>query len=170
MRLHIGGSERRAGWTVINPVAGPHVDIVGDHRNIGYFSPGSVEVIYASHVFEHIPYDRPFDELLMSVKRVLMPQGRLMISVPDLLTICRMYAEPRPVTERFQLMRIIYGGQLDSWDFHKGGYDEENLRYRLSVHGFSDIRRVAAFGLFNDTSTAQMFGTSISLNMECSNG
>ena len=34
LRLHIGGRERREGWTVFNIEPGPHVDHVGDCRDL----------------------------------------------------------------------------------------------------------------------------------------
>jgi SAM-dependent methyltransferase len=122
-----------------------------------------------------LPYPENLVNLVVSsrdlpdaeLSRVLAPGGRLMISVPDLTVLCRLYLKRKSMAERFQLMRVIYGGQMDDWDFHKAGFDEETLAYRLTGHRFTAIRRVQSFGLFDDTTTFKMFGMPISLNLEC---
>ena len=60
LRLHIGGEEPKAGWTILNVQEGPYVDALGDCRDLSGYSDGSVAEIYASHVFEHLGY---LDEL-----------------------------------------------------------------------------------------------------------
>jgi SAM-dependent methyltransferase len=52
----------------------------------------SCEVVYHSHVLEHIPRDKAAD-FLKECYRVLAPGGILRVAVPDLERICRTYLE-----------------------------------------------------------------------------
>jgi predicted SAM-dependent methyltransferase len=164
LRINLGGTERRDGWTIINPVPGPHVDIAGDHGKLADFADDSVEEIYASHVLEHIPL---FLETLMHMRRVLVPGGRLRVAVPDLMALARLYLRPDlGPQDRWIVMRMIYGGHVDAFDEHHHGFDEVTLHAYLTGAGFRDVKRVADFGLFADTSVYTHKGVAISLNME----
>ena len=94
LRLHIGGRERREGWTVFNIEPGPHVDHVGDCRDLSQFVDGSVAEIYASHVFEHLGYFEELPQALAECFRVLSDDGCLRISVPNLEILCRLFLRP----------------------------------------------------------------------------
>jgi predicted SAM-dependent methyltransferase len=62
-------------------------------------------------------------------------------------------------------MRMMFGGQSDDYDYHLAGLNEEFLTSYLTAAGFTGIRRVENFGLFDDTSLLELKGTPISLNM-----
>src|SRR3546814_11474288 len=66
------------------------VDFVGGCHDLGQFSDGSVETIYASHVLEHLGYQTALPKALQEWYRVLPPGGTLMVSVPDRDTLCRL--------------------------------------------------------------------------------
>ena len=55
MKLHIGGTEIKEGWKILNKKEGTGVDFVGDISDLSQFKDKSIEEIYASHVFEHVP-------------------------------------------------------------------------------------------------------------------
>lgn len=167
LRLHIGGVEPKAGWKILNAAAGPHVDFHGDVSLLRSFADQSVAEIYASHVIEHVSYALELVPLLQDMHRVLVPGGKLMISVPDLAVLTRLYASGKlDLDQRFALMRIMYGGQVDRFDFHKAGFDKELLARFLTKVGFHPVRRVKRFGLFADSSETQVAGEPISLNVE----
>jgi predicted SAM-dependent methyltransferase len=63
------------------------------------------------------------------------------------------------------IMRMMFGGQIDPYDFHKVGYNPEILTGFLDRAGFENIRKVPAFGLFNDTSNMEFSGRPVSLNV-----
>jgi predicted SAM-dependent methyltransferase len=169
IRLHIGGVEPRAGWKILNIQPGPHVDFVGSCTDLTGFADGSIAEIYASHVFEHLGYQAELPQVMAGIRRILRPGGTLRISVPDLDVLCRMFVHPALSPEaRFHVMRIIYGGQMDAYDFHKVGFTLEFLTYFLAKHGFRDVRRVASHDLFDDTSRLVLFGHPISLNVVAS--
>jgi predicted SAM-dependent methyltransferase len=165
VRVHLGGELRSPGWIVINPKDGAHVDIKGDHRKLAAFPRGSVRQIYASHVVEHLP---PHDlgVAMDLMKSTLEPGGQLMVSVPDLLTLCQLFADPSASSdERFMLMRMMYGGHLDEYDVHHTGFDENGLRGLLEEEGYVNIKRVEEFQLFDDTSRLTFKDKRISLNI-----
>jgi predicted SAM-dependent methyltransferase len=167
LRLHIGGETPNPGWKIFNIQPGDHVDFVGDCTDLSRFKAGTVEAIYASHVLEHLGY---VDELLIAIKefrRVLKAGCRLLVSVPDFEALCWLFVDSRlDAATRFHVMRVIFGGQMDPYDFHKVGLTEEFLTDFLRTAGFRGIERVASFDLFDDTSTLSLGGIPISLNLQ----
>jgi predicted SAM-dependent methyltransferase len=167
LRLHIGGREVREGWKILNIQPGPGVDLVGDCVDLSPFANGSVHEIYASHVYEHLSYQGELGHALHEAHRVLDQGGFLRISVPDLDVLCRLFLDEKlPVPDRINVMRMMFGGQLDPYDFHKTGLNFWILGYHLQKAGFREIRRVEQFGLFHDDSATLVAGQLISLNVE----
>lgn len=167
LRLHIGGREKRDGWTVLDSEARDHVDHVGDCRNLSFLADQSCEEIYASHVVEHLGYDQGVSAALKEFHRVLAPGGRLRLSVPDMDTLCSLFVHPQTsLNEKFHLMRMLFGGRLDAADVHLTGFNFEFLRDFLARAGFQNIRRVQEFHEFEDTSRARFRGVLVSCNVE----
>jgi predicted SAM-dependent methyltransferase len=165
MRLHIGGARRAEGWIVLDARPGPAVDVVADAAALP-FGAGVAEEIYASHVYEHLGYWGGLPAALAEARRVLVPGGVLRLSVPDLDALARLYvAEERTPDERFQLMRMIFGGQMDARDFHLVGLSHDTLEPFLRRAGFRAIERVDEHGLFDDASALRFAGRLISLNL-----
>jgi predicted SAM-dependent methyltransferase len=96
-----------------------------------------------------------------------MPGGKIMVAVPDMNILAQLFvnAEIKGADKVF-VMRMMFGGQLDKTDFHCIGFDLEILGVHLHLAGFTEIQRVASFGLFPDTSTQDFKGMPISLNVE----
>jgi predicted SAM-dependent methyltransferase len=165
-RLHIGGKDVKAGWEIFDAIAAGHVDHVGNARDLSRFADGTFAQLYASHVLEHFDYKDAIAAVLREWHRVLKPGGILCVSVPDMERLCHLYLTPGLAPEmRFQLMRMVFGGHLDDYDYHLTGLDELYLRRQLQQAGFSAIQRVESFGLFQDTSVMQVLGVPISLNV-----
>jgi predicted SAM-dependent methyltransferase len=167
LRLHVGGETPKPGWKILNIQPGPHVDFVGTCTDLSRFGAGTVETIYVSHVMEHLSYIDELPVALKAFRRVLRTGGLLRVSVPDFEALCRLFLDPRlDAAMRFHVMRIIFGGQMNPYDFHKAGLTEEFLTDFLTTAGFRDIRRVGEFGLFDDTSGLKLGGIPVSLNMQ----
>ena len=166
-RLHIGGQVRATGWEVLNAQPGPHVDHVGNANDLSRFADGSFSEIYASHVVEHLDYKDELAATLKEWQRVMAPGGRLMISVPDMDVLCQMFLarDQLDLQERFFVMRMMFGGHIDRYDYHVVGLNEEFLGEFLELAGFENVRRVPNFGLFPDTSSMLFRGVAISLNV-----
>ena len=87
--LEIGpGSQRLPGFETLDIVGGPNVDYVWDASKRLPFKDNTFDLIYASHVLEHIPWYKT-EEVLKEWVRVLKPGGILEIWVPDGLKICK---------------------------------------------------------------------------------
>jgi predicted SAM-dependent methyltransferase len=167
LRLHVGGQIKHAGWEILDVRAGPHVDFVGPCTDLSVFADDSVAEIYASHVLEHLGYQAELRAALDEFHRVLIAGGQLRISVPDLATLCQLFIDPAlDDAERFHVMRMMFGGQINAADFHRVGLDEGFLANYLRRAGFADIARVAHFGLFDDSSSLLFRGRPISLNLQ----
>lgn len=163
--LHIGGQQRKAGWTVLNVMPGDAVDIVGDVTDLSRFADESCALIYCSHVLEHVSLAR-FGETLKGLARILKPGGRLFISVPDIDVLCHLMLSPRlSVDDKQKVMLLMFGGQSTPHDFHHVGLNFEFLTRTLQGLGFTSIEQVEDFGLFDDMSTGQFLGVPISLNV-----
>ncbi|HVW25543.1 MAG TPA: tetratricopeptide repeat protein [Polyangiaceae bacterium] len=165
-RLHIGGRVRSPGWEVLDAVSRPEVDHVGNAGDLSRFADGSFAAVYASHVLEHFDYKVAVTSALREWWRVLEPGGRLFVSVPDLSVLSRLFVD-RQLTgaDRFLVMRMMFGGHDDRYDYHLVGLDEEILTGFLEHAGFEAVTRVSSFGLFDDTSVLELNGTPISLNI-----
>jgi predicted SAM-dependent methyltransferase len=165
-RLHIGGQIRKPGWQILDAFSGDHVDHVGNLPDLSRFGGESFDMVYASHVFEHLGHRADLPAALGEVCRVLRPAGRFFISVPDLVTLARLFVQPGITTyQRTYLMFMIFGSQNDEHDFHHSGIWDDYLGSLLLNAGFAEAYRVQAFNLFDDTSALRLGGVPISLNM-----
>lgn len=170
-KLHIGGigggdviSEE---WEILNVNPGPYVDHVCNANDLSQFADHSFAEIYASHILEHFDYQDELAQVLSEWHRVLEPEGKIFISVPDLDILAELLLakDQLTVAERYRVMRMIFGGHVDKSDYHITGLNEDFLRQFLREAGFVNITRVKELGLFYDTSCMKFKGVLISLNM-----
>jgi predicted SAM-dependent methyltransferase len=139
------------------------------------FQNNSVDIVYASHVFEY--FDRSeAKEILREWKRVLKKGGLLRLAVPDFQAMCRLYDGGAPLNN---FLGPLFGKMSmgDNIIYHKTVYDYESLNTLLTESGFSDIKkwnwREVEHGKFDDHSQAYLphmdkeAGTLMSLNVEC---
>lgn len=174
--LHLGsGNIRIEGFCNIdgNPLS--QCDVVSGLERLK-FNSESVDVIYASHVFEHIPRFGTA-ATLREWHRVLKPGGKLYLCVPDLEALFKIYLEnlPRYDTEEGRYLvdlvcGVAYGGQVDRYDFHFYGYSLVTLKALLESAGFENVRRFRRDELnFDppvDGSTAILSDVPLSLNVQ----
>ncbi len=168
-RLHIGGTTPSELWEILNAIPAPYVDHVCNANDLSRFPDNTFVEIYASHIVEHLDYK---DELLATLKEwnwVLEPGGKLYISVPDMDTLAKLFIEKDKLSgdERFSVMRMIFGGHVDKYDYHVVGLNDEFLAGYLNAAGFETLGIVkeGGFGLFEDSSSMCFKGVFISLNM-----
>jgi predicted SAM-dependent methyltransferase len=167
IKLHIGGQEKHEGWTILDAIAGPIVDYVGNCNDLSFLAGESCSEVYASHVLEHLGYNGELQNSLKGIYRVLKPGGRLRVAVPDMDSLCRLFVHPNTDPARqFRIMRMMFGARMTEYDVHYVGLNFSFLGEYLHDAGFKDIRRVPQFGLFNDTSTWLFESVPISLNVQ----
>lgn len=166
-KLHIGGTTHADGWEIFNAVPGPYVDYHGNANDLSRFHDCTFESIYASHVVEHLDYVNELSLTLAEWWRVLVPGGKIFISVPDLDVLAGLVLnkEMLSIDQRFMVMRMIFGGHVDQYDYHLVGLNQEFLSEFLSGAGYVSIIRVNSLGQFMDTSEMIFAGVPISLNM-----
>lgn len=165
MKLHIGGEQTKDGWKILNIQPKVGIDFVGDICDLSQFNDNSISEIYASHVFEHVKQKDTLNAL-KGIYRVLKPRGVLYISVPDMDILCRMFIDENATVEnKVHIMKMIFGAQINAFDIHYMGWNQEFLFDYLKTAGFSEGRRVDSFKLFEDTSNYRPYGFSISLNV-----
>jgi predicted SAM-dependent methyltransferase len=164
IKLHIGGTQAKEGWKILNIIPGPIVDITGSCTDLSLFADASVDEIYASHVMEHLP----FAELIRASRemaRVLKPGGILKGSVPNLDILFRLFLENAGDAEKqMNILFMIYGGHVDEFDIHHCGFNFEIMAGILAGSGFSRIDQVELHHEFIDTSYYRHDGALISLN------
>lgn len=167
-RLHIGGKEARTGWEILDALPGPHVDHLGNAMDLSRFPDETFTEVYASHVLEHFDYREELPAALQEWHRVLRPGGLLRLSVPDLDILAHLLLQRHQfdVNQRFQIMRMIFGGHLDAYDHHRVGLNQDFISAYLARAGFERLQRVNRHGLFDDTSDTVVAGTPISLNVK----
>ena len=166
IRLHLGGTTPREGWKILDIQQRPGVDYVGNVMDLSMFEDNSIVEIYASHVYEHLDYQTEIGKALKEAYRVLKPGGLLRAGVPNLEVLSRLFAAPNASLQtRIQLMRMMFGGQVDHTDYHRIGLSFDLFSYFLREVGFKNIRQVDQFDLFDDCTKIRFMGVSISLNV-----
>lgn len=103
--LHVGAGYRNSGanlpialqtteWTEIrldiDPACEP--DIIGSMLDMQAVADASMDAIYSAHNIEHV-YAHEVPIVLKEFLRVLKPSGFLVVTCPDLQTVCSLVAE-----------------------------------------------------------------------------
>lgn len=164
------------------------LDIMREMWDLHGLLSHSVSAIYSSHTLEHAPpvfldSTRNGSELIDKVKatliewhRVLRVGGILLLSVPDIDTLARLYTnESMNVAQVWHITKMIYGSQFDEGDYHRVGFSYELLSSYLRDAGFCNITRVRSFNMnfrhpstnivITDSSDIVFEGQFISLNV-----
>jgi len=113
-KLHIGGKHPHPDWDIFNIQEGPDVDHVGDACDLSRFADQTFDELYASHILEHFDYNGQLQKALKEWYRVLKPDGKLYLSVPDMDVLCSLFTMKEKFTpqQRFTLTRMMLGGHF----------------------------------------------------------
>lgn len=106
-KLHIGCEKPNPEWEIFNILPGENIDHVGDALNMSRFDDKTFDEIYASHILEHFDFTGSLQTALKEWHRVLKPEGKLYISVPDMDILCKLFL----MKERFSCRNRIPEGQ-----------------------------------------------------------
>ncbi|MGG9964524.1 class I SAM-dependent methyltransferase [Ferruginibacter sp. SUN106] len=149
--LEIGAGEKKGsnGWVTLD--YGHKCDLVWDLRKGIPFPDNSIEKIYSSHLFEHLPYPA-IESLLTECKRVLKSNGVFSICVPNARLFIEAYtnkdetfaAKNQPV---YDLGFNNTGSLIDWVNYiaymgieHKYMFDENNMINILTKMGLRNAR------------------------------
>lgn len=112
-------------------------DVCDDVSVLSKFEDNSVDLIYGSHIFEHIPRNE-VQSTLKNWRRVLKVGGILRLAVPDMAAIIQHYNRFKDIKV---LQNMIFGSQHHPYDIHYNGYDERFLTETLVDAGFGNVKR-----------------------------
>lgn len=132
----------------INPAVNP--DVVGTMTDMSAVPTGSVDAIFSSHNIEHLyPHEVPI--ALAEFKRVLRPDGFVVITCPDLQSVCALVAqgkltEPAYISPAGPIapLDILYGhrppmSQGNLYMSHRCGFTLNVLLGTLESSGFAKV-------------------------------
>ena len=138
MKLNLGCFDKKIHGFVnidIRPEVNP--DLVDNAFELNTIRDKSVELIYCSHMFEHLN----FEDARKALKRwnqVLLSGGTLRLAVPDMNAVFAHYFYWGDI----KLLRsALWGSQRHDFDYHLSGWDFESLKAELELCGFTDVYR-----------------------------
>ena len=147
IRLDLGaGDATRPGWVSLDIT--DHCDLFWDLRNGIPFPTGTVDVVYSSHLLEHMPYEAG-QQVLQESLRVLKAGGLLSICVPNARLYIDAYLGAAPLSEDHDFWEpaLVSRSGIDLLNYvaYMGGehacmFDEPSLLARLERAGFTDAR------------------------------
>lgn len=171
-KLHIGcGKNYIPGWTNLDLFSSVKADVYADITALP-FDRGSFDLIYASHVLEHVQRNAVI-ATLSHWRDLLKDGGVLRLAVPNFESVVRWYIDTgdlRAVTG------LLYGGQNHPKNNHFITFDQNTLRSDLLKAGFNTVHywdwRKTEHAKFDDFSQCYLphmdkeKGMLMSLNME----
>lgn len=171
-KLQIGpGKVYFPGWENVDIFSNHYADAYGTALNLPY-STNQFDLIYASHVLEHINRNMILTTLY-HWKSLLKPGGVLRLAVPDFDAVCKYYTKTKDLKG---VIGLMYGGQQCLLDRHCLIFNEETLTENLKIAGFLNIHkwdwRKTEHTEYDDYSQAYLphmdknTGTLMSLNLE----
>ena len=125
-------------------------DIVGTMTDMSAVADASVDALFSSHNIEHLyPHEVPV--ALAEFKRVLRPDGFVVITCPDLQSVCALVAEDKlldpaytspagPITP----LDILYGlrppmARGNLYMAHRCGFTQKVLTGTMRASGFATV-------------------------------
>jgi ubiquinone/menaquinone biosynthesis C-methylase UbiE len=164
--LHVGCGPKRKDRTTaafntpdwnelrldIDPSVQP--DVTGTMTDMSAVDDGSVQAIFSSHNIEHLyPHEVPV--ALAEFKRVLSEDGFVVITCPDLQSVCALVAQDKltdaaytspagPITP----LDILYGhrppmARGNLYMAHRCGFTQKALQGTLQASGFAAVATMA---------------------------
>lgn len=151
LRISLGcGRHVVEGWFCIDlqqhPTATRPIDMVSDVRKIALPDACARELM-AIHLFEHL-WRWEVDDVLEEWKRLLRPNGLLIMEMPDLMKCCQNIVSGNTHGRKFadQLgMWGLYGDprEQDPLMMHRWAWTFASIKPLLEEHGFHQVRQFA---------------------------
>lgn len=179
--LHLGCGKRNIpGFVNVDLADYKHVHYKRPSDDLSVFENNSVDLIYASHLFEY--FDRfQAKKVLKEWRRVLRKEGILRLAVPDFEAIVKVYLKYGKDLAHLGILGPLYGRWpipgTNKIVYHKTAYDFNSLKKLLEENGFKNIRKYdwqnTIHKDYDDHSQAYVphmdkeKGILMSLNIEC---
>lgn len=122
-------------------------DVLGTMTDMSDVQTGSVNAVFSSHNIEHLyPHEVPV--ALGEFYRVLSPEGFVVITCPDLVSVCKLVADNKLTEPAYQSpagpispIDMLYGhrpaiAKGNTFMAHRCGFTEPVLRATLQASGF----------------------------------
>jgi len=136
--IHLGcGRINAPGFINVDVLPLPHIHYVQEVDDLSIFPNEYADLIYASHVLEHISH-RQLAKVLSEWRRILKGGGILRISVPDFDKLIEVYSSQEK--DIGAIMMPLMGGQGYSHNFHKTVFNRKYLTELFLSVGFSIVR------------------------------
>jgi predicted SAM-dependent methyltransferase len=145
MKLHLGcGNVNIEGFINIDVNEGKHIHIVGDVSDLSMFSDNSVDLIYASALFQYFDFIQG-EVCLKEWCRILKPGGILRISTVDFDKLLEVYSATNKDIDKIigpMYGRIDLNNKNMEGDkiYHKSIYTKKKLISSLEKSGFSKVQ------------------------------
>jgi predicted SAM-dependent methyltransferase len=137
VKLNLGCYDKQLpGFVNVDIREDANPDVVDDAFKLKTFKEETVELIYSSHMLEHLSY-KDCKEALRRWYKVLLPGGVLRLAVPDFDALCRRYVYTGKIDE---VLHSVCGSQKHDFDFHMNIFNKERLSDLLLSAGFSGVR------------------------------
>ena len=136
----------------IDPSVSP--DVIGTMTDMSQVFSNSVDAVFSSHNIEHLyPHEVPL--ALAEFLRVLQENGFVVITCPDLQSVCALIANDKLTEPAYRSpagpiapIDILYGfrrsmAQGNLYMSHRCGFTEKVLRATLLTAGFKSVATMA---------------------------
>lgn len=135
-KLHLGcGKNYIPGWTNVDLFSSVKADVYADITALP-FERGTFDLIYASHVLEHVQRHTVI-ATLSHWRDLLKDGGVLRLAVPNFSAVVARYRETGNLQE---LIGLLYGGQNHPKNNHFIIFDFSTIQLNLLMAGFERIR------------------------------
>lgn len=119
----------------INPRWNP--DIVAHWNRLDMFQDSSVDYVVSHHSLEHVGCGEG-SAFIHEAYRILKPEGRFIVSVPDMRKLARMWLSGEITTQLY--MTNVYGAYMgDEADRHAWGFDPVSLEGQLRIAPWKSV-------------------------------
>lgn len=164
--LHVGCGHKKKDRTTLGFQAGawseirldidPTVqpDVIGSMTDMSALSSGSVDAVFSSHNIEHLyPHEVPL--ALSEFDRVLNDDGFVVITCPDLQSVCALVAQDKLTDSAYESpagpiapLDILYGhrpamSRGNLFMAHRCGFTRKVLQGTLQAAGFKTVATMA---------------------------
>ena len=145
LNLGSGSTKGKNGWVNVDLFG---ADINHDLTKGVPLDDNTVDAVYSSHVFEHIPY-RDLLHVIKEIRRILKPGGKLLVCVPNAGLYLRAYFNnemflnydemyiPAAVNTNSKIDQLNYIAYLNG--DHTFMFDEENIINILKMCNFNSV-------------------------------